>query len=134
MKALKLAALAAAIAAGAPALAQQDYPNKPVRWINPFPAGGATDTLSRLFCAKMAELTNQQWLVENKGGSGGNVGMEVVAQAAPDGHTLLMSYAGSHAINPALYKKLPFDPVKDFSTIALLGSAPLTTVVQKMGN
>ncbi|MPZ33718.1 MAG: hypothetical protein GEV13_22470 [Rhodospirillales bacterium] len=67
---------------------QGSYPNKAVRYINPFPAGGATDTLSRIFCAKMSELSGQQWVVENKGGSGGNVGMDALAQSPADGCTL----------------------------------------------
>ena len=83
-----VAGLAGAVAAPAISRAQGTYPNKPVRYINPFPAGGATDTLSRIFCAKMSELSGQQWIVENKGGSGGNVGMDALAQSAPDGYTL----------------------------------------------
>src|SRR6478736_4659153 len=79
---------AATLAAPALVVAQGTYPNKAVRYINPFPAGGATDTLSRLFCGKMSELSGQQWLVENKGGSGGNVGMEALMQSPPDGYTL----------------------------------------------
>ena len=99
---------AALVAAPAIVSAQGTYPSKPVRYINPFPAGGATDTLSRLFCAKMSELTGQQWLVENKGGSGGNVGMDALAQSAPDGYTLGLGGIASHAIAPTLYAKLPF--------------------------
>ena len=103
-----LAGLGGALAAPAIVSAQSAYPNKPVRYINPFPAGGATDTLSRIFCAKMAELTGQQWIVENKGGSGGNVGMDALAQSPADGYTLGLGGIASHAIAPTLYAKLPF--------------------------
>lgn len=92
----------------APAIvsAQSSYPNKSVRYINPFPAGGATDTLSRLFCAKLSELSGQHWIVENKGGSGGNVGMEALMQSPPDGYTLGLGGIASHAISPTLYANL----------------------------
>lgn len=117
---------AAAAAIGAPAIvaAQGTYPNKAVRYINPFPAGGATDTLSRLFCGKMSELSGQQWVVENKGGSGGNVGMEALMQSPADGYTLGLGGIASHAISPTLYAKLPFDAAKDFTGIAMLWSVP----------
>ena len=105
-----LAGLGGAFAAPAIVSAEAAYPSKPVRYINPFPAGGATDTLSRLFCAKMSELTGQQWLVENKGGSGGNVGMDALAQSAADGYSLGLGGIASHAIAPTLYAKLPFNP------------------------
>src|SRR5690606_14966661 len=80
--------IAGTLAAPAIVTAQGTYPNNTVRYINPFPAGGATDTLSRMFCAKLTEISGQQWIVENKGGSGGNVGMDALAQSAPDGYTL----------------------------------------------
>jgi Tripartite tricarboxylate transporter family receptor len=83
-----LAGLAGALATPTILQAENNYPRRTVRYINPFPAGGATDTLSRLFCAKMSELTGQQWIVDNTGGSGGNVGMDALAQLAPDGYTL----------------------------------------------
>jgi len=109
-----LAGLGGTLAGPAIVSAQGTYPTKPVRYINPFPAGGATDTLSRLFCAKMSELTGQQWLVENKGGSGGNVGMDALAQSAPDGYSLGLGGIASHAIAPTLYAKLPFKPAHRF--------------------
>lgn len=124
-----IASLAGMAAAPAIVRAQGTYPNKPVRWINPFPAGGATDTLSRLFCAKMAELTNQQWLVENKGGSGGNVGMDTLAQAVPDGYTLGLGGIASHAIAPTLYAKLPFNARTDFTFVSTIYQLPNMLVV-----
>ena len=78
--------------------AEGTYPNRPVRYINPYPAGGPTDTLSRLFCAKMTELTGQQWIVENRGGAGGNVGMDALAKSEPDGYTLGLGGIAAHAI------------------------------------
>lgn len=113
-----------ALAAPAIVSAQGIYPNKPVRWINPFPAGGATDTLSRLFCAKMAELTGQQWLVDNKGGSGGNVGMDALAQSPPDGYTLGLGGIASHAIAPTLYARLPFKVPDDFTFVSTIWQLP----------
>jgi tripartite-type tricarboxylate transporter receptor subunit TctC len=118
-----MAGLAGSVAAPAIVSAQGIYPNKPVRYINPFPAGGATDTLSRIFCAKMSELTGQQWIVENKGGSGGNVGMDALAQAAPDGYTLGL------AIAPTLYAKLPFNPRTDFTFVSTIWVLPNMLVV-----
>ena len=124
-----VAGLGGLIAAPAVLRAQSVYPNKPVRWINPFPAGGATDTLSRLFCAKMAELTGQQWLVENKGGSGGNVGMDTLAQSPADGYTLGLGGIASHAIAPTLYAKLPFNARTDFTFVSTIYQLPNMLVV-----
>jgi tripartite-type tricarboxylate transporter receptor subunit TctC len=119
-----LAGLAGAFAAPAIVSAEGTYPNKPVRYINPFPAGGPTDTLSRLFCAKMSELTGQQWIVDNKGGSGGNVGMDALAQSAPDGYTLGLGGISSHAISPTLYARLPFNPRTDFTFVSTIWQLP----------
>jgi len=108
---------------------QTDWPNRAVRYINPFPAGGATDTLSRLYCQKMTEITGQQWIVENRGGSGGNVGVDVVAKAPPDGYTLGLGGVASHAIAPTLYAKLPFDVNKDFTFVSNLWQLPNMLVI-----
>lgn len=105
------------------------YPNKPIRYINPFPAGGATDTLSRIFCAKMQELSGQQWIVENKGGSGGNVGMDALAQSSADGYTLGLGGIASHAIAPTLYAKLPFKVPDDFTFVSMMWQLPNMLVV-----
>ncbi len=119
-----LGGLTATVAAPAIVSAQGTYPNRTVRYINPFPAGGATDTLSRLLCAKMGELTGQQWVVENRSGSGGNVGMEALAQSAPDGYTLGLGGIASHAIAPTLYAKLPFNARTDFTFITTMWQLP----------
>ncbi|MBM3646682.1 MAG: tripartite tricarboxylate transporter substrate binding protein [Alphaproteobacteria bacterium] len=124
-----LGGLGGTLAAPAILSAQTTYPNKTVRYINPFPAGGATDTLSRLFCAKMAELTGQQWIVENRAGSGGNVGVEVLSQSAPDGYTLGLGGIASHAIAPTLYAKLPFNARTDFTFLTTLWQLPNMLVI-----
>ncbi|MCE2762421.1 MAG: tripartite tricarboxylate transporter substrate binding protein, partial [Acetobacteraceae bacterium] len=74
-----------------------DWPRRPVRYINPFPAGGSTDVLSRIYCARMSELTGQSFVVENRGGAGGNVGVDTVAKSAPDGYTIGLGGIASHA-------------------------------------
>ena len=79
-----------------------DWPRRPVRYINPFPAGGSTDVLSRIYCARMSELTGQSFVVENRGGAGGNVGVAAVARSAPDGYTIGLGGIVSHAIAPIL--------------------------------
>lgn len=94
----------------------QDYPSRPVRIIVPFAAGGSSDTISRIIAQKLTASVGQTFLVENRPGAGGNIGMDSVAKAAPDGYTLLFA-AGSLAVNVSLYSKLPFDPVKDFQPI-----------------
>ncbi|HEX2888248.1 tripartite tricarboxylate transporter substrate binding protein [Vineibacter terrae] len=120
-----LAALGGALAAPLVARAQEAWPTRTVRYINPFPAGGATDTLSRLYCQKMTELTGQQFVVENRGGSGGDVGVDVVAKAAPDGYTIGLGGIASHAISPTLKKgQLTFDPEKDFTFVTNLWWLP----------
>jgi tripartite-type tricarboxylate transporter receptor subunit TctC len=111
--------LAAALAAPAIARAQgAEWPSRAVRYINPYPPGGPTDTLSRIFCARMTELTGQQFVVENRSGSGGNVGSDAVAKSAPDGYTLGLGGIASHAIAPTLYRTLPFDAARDFTFVS----------------
>ncbi len=118
-------ALAAPFILGSAARAQAAWPTKPVRYINPYPAGGATDTLSRLFCASMTDLTGQQWVVDNRGGGGGDIGVEMVARSEPDGYTLGLGGIASHAISPTLKAgKLPFDASKDFTFITNIWSLP----------
>jgi len=104
--------------------AQDRYPSKPVRIVVSFSAGGPTDTVARVMGAKMAELLGQQFLVENKVGAGGNLGADLVAKAPPDGYTLLMATVSTHAINPGLYKKMPYDAVRDFAPIGQVGVTP----------
>ena len=122
--------LASPMIASGIARAQADWPTKSVRYINLFPAGGATDVLSRIVCQELSELTGQQFLVENKGGSGGNVGADAIAKAAPDGYTVGLYSIASHAISPTLYAKLPFDADKDFTPIGMLWSVPNLLVVK----
>ena len=116
------APLAAPMVASGIARAADDWPNKPVRYINVFPPGGPTDTLSRIVCNELAELTGQQFIVENKSGSGGNIGTDVIAKSAPDGYTIGLYTIASQSIAPTLYAKLSFDVAKDFTAIAMLWS------------
>ncbi len=102
----------------------QAYPNKPIRLIVPYSTGSTTDVLGRLYAQKLGEALGQTIIVENKAGAGGNIAGEAVARAAPDGYTITLSTSAVHATNPALYGKLPFDTLKDFSHITLLASAP----------
>jgi len=108
--------------------AQDNFPNKPVKILVPQTPGGASDTLARIVALKLSEKWGQPVVVENRAGAGGNVGMEVVANSPADGYTLLMSYVGTHAINGALYKKLPFDSEKDFAPVATLATLPFVAV------
>ena len=123
-------ALAAPMLASGVARAADDWPNKPVRYINVFPPGGPTDTLSRIVCHELSELTGQQFIVENKSGSGGNVGTDAIAKAAPDGYTIGLYTIASQSIAPTLYAKLPFDVDKDFTGIAMLWSVPNMLMVR----
>ena len=118
---LGLAMLAATLAL--PALAQS-WPNKPVRIVVPFAAGGTTDILARAIAPELSKAFSQQFIVDNRAGAGGNVGAEIVAHSPPDGYTLLMGTVGTHGINKALYGKLPYDPIKDFAPITLVAGVP----------
>ena len=131
-RALALAggAFAAPVLASGIARAADDWPTKPVKYINSFPAGGPTDVLSRIACQKLSEMTGQQFIVENKGGSGGNVGADAIAHAAPDGYTIGLYSVASHAIAPTLYAKLPYDAAKDFTAISMLWSLPNLLIVR----
>jgi tripartite-type tricarboxylate transporter receptor subunit TctC len=124
-------ALAAPMLAAGVARAADEWPTKPVRYINIFPAGGPTDVLSRIVCQKLSELTGQQFIVENKGGSGGNVGADAIAHSTPDGYTLGLMSVSSHAIATTLYAKLPFNADKDFTPISMLWSLPNLLIVRK---
>ncbi|WP_416049752.1 Bug family tripartite tricarboxylate transporter substrate binding protein [Cupriavidus basilensis] len=113
----------------APAQAADPYPNKPIRLVVPFPAGGTTDILARAVAAELSKLQGWNVVVDNRPGAGGNIGTDMVAKAAPDGYTLLMGTVGTHGINQSLYGKLPFDPVKDFTPITEVASVPNVLVV-----
>ncbi len=116
--------LIAALTTGVtPALAQTSaYPHKPIRLILPYPPGGGSDTIARPFARKMTENIGQQVIVDNRGGAGGNIGMETAARAAPDGYTIVMGLTAQLAVNPGLYQKLPYDPARDFEPITLLAN------------
>lgn len=127
MRRTLLAACAAVLFSGA-ALAQ-DYPSRPVKIIVPFPAGGSNDIIARIVAQKLTERNGQTFLVENRGGAGGNLGAETVASAEADGYTLLLTAPPPLTINGSLYKKLPFDPAKAFAPVALIASVPIVLVV-----
>jgi tripartite-type tricarboxylate transporter receptor subunit TctC len=120
---IALGASAAALAV-LPAAAQSNWPNKPVRIVVPFAAGGTTDILARAIAPELSKAFGQQFIVDNRAGAGGNVGAEIVARSPADGYTLLMGTVGTHGINRALYEKLPFDPIKDFAPITLVAGVP----------
>jgi tripartite-type tricarboxylate transporter receptor subunit TctC len=120
--------LCCALAAG-PAGAQQSYPSKPVRMVLPYPPGGGSDTIGRPLAQKLTESLGQQVVVENRGGANGNIGMEHVARATPDGYTIVFALTAQLAINPGLYSRVPYDPVKDFAPITLLGTGAYILVV-----
>jgi tripartite-type tricarboxylate transporter receptor subunit TctC len=117
-------AFAAPMIASGIARAADDWPTKPVRYINVFPPGGPTDTLSRIVCHQLSEMTGQQFIVENKAGSGGNIGTDAIAHAAPDGYTIGLYTIASQSIAPTLYAKLPYDVEKDFTAVAMLWTVP----------
>ncbi len=125
-----LAALFLAIAF-TPAFAQDKFPEKPIRLVVPFAAGGPTDVMARLVAAKMSESMGQQIMVENKLGAGGTIAATEVARSAPDGYTLMFHNVSTAAINLHLYKKLPYDPIKDFQPISRLADIPNVMIINK---
>jgi len=131
-----LGALALGAAWRAPALAQvtapttaHGWPERPIRLIVPFPAGGGTDVISRQLAERMAANTGWTIVVENRAGAGGNIGLDAVAKAAPDGYTIGMGQASNLAVNPALFARMPYDPLKDFAPISSIASQGLVVVV-----
>jgi len=114
-----------------PALAQ-DWPNKPVKFVSPYPPGGSVDPLARLLGAKLGDSLKQNFIVENRTGASGVIGTDYVAKSAPDGYTFVFIF-DTHAVHQALNPKIPFDPVKDFEPVMIIGSAPMaiTTGAQK---
>lgn len=111
-----------------PAWSQSGYPNKPVRWIVPWPPGGGADTLTRILSPRLAEALGQQIIVDNRGGAAGNIGAEMTAKSAPDGYTIAFAYSGTHSINPHIYSKLTFKE-SDFAPVIWLSSVPQVLVV-----
>ncbi|WP_312301417.1 Bug family tripartite tricarboxylate transporter substrate binding protein [Diaphorobacter nitroreducens] len=107
------------------ALAQPAYPSKPIRLIVPFPPGGGTDMIARTVAQKLADQNQWNVVVDNRPGAGGNLGVDAAAKSAPDGYTLVMGQTSNLAINPSLYAKLPYDPLKDLVPVALVSSSPI---------
>jgi tripartite-type tricarboxylate transporter receptor subunit TctC len=130
MRGIRIVVVAVALSFGVIAVAQaQDYPNQPVKVVVPFPAGGGTDALARWFAKGLEAKFGQPFVVENRAGSGTTLGAGFVARAAPDGYTLMLGTSSTYAIAPNVYKKVPFDPVKDFAPIALVAEVPFVLVV-----
>ncbi|MEO6410613.1 MAG: tripartite tricarboxylate transporter substrate binding protein [Burkholderiaceae bacterium] len=125
---LLAAAAGSAVLPGA-SLAQDAWPTKPVRIVVPFAPAGTTDILARAIAPELSRVFGQPFVVDNKPGAGGNIGADAVAKSAPDGYTLLMGTVGTHAINPALYPKMPYDHVKDFVPITLVAGVPNVLVM-----
>lgn len=126
---LLAATVGAACVLAAPSFAQDKWPSKPITYVVPFPAGGTTDVLARLIAQKLGPALGTTVVVENRAGAGGNIGSDFVAKSAPDGYTILGGTISSHAINVSLYPKLPYDPVKSFAPVALIGTNANVLVV-----
>jgi len=107
----------------------QDYPTQPVRFVVPYAAGGGTDAMARFFAKGLEQRLGQPFIVENRAGSGTTIGANFVAKASPDGHTILLGTSSTYAIAVSLYKKLPYDPTKDFAPLALVAQVPFALVV-----
>jgi tripartite-type tricarboxylate transporter receptor subunit TctC len=119
----------AAALAAAPAFAQDTWPSQNIRLIVPFPPGAANDTLGRAVADQLSPRLGKPIIVDNRSGAGGSIGSNVVARSAPDGYTLLLGHIGTLAVNPAIYPKLPYDPVKDFEAVAMIASVTNVMVV-----
>ena len=120
----------AAFAASRPAIAQGQWnPDRPIRLVVPFAPGGSTDVTARLVAEAIAPRLGQPVVIENRPGAGGNIGSEAVARAAPDGHTLVMGTSSTHATNPALYRNLPYQPLRDFAPVSQVAFIPNLLVV-----
>src|SRR5437868_674651 len=121
--------IAASAAAPSIAVAQTTWPSKPIRWIVNFPPAGAADILSRTLAEYFGNRFGQPIIVENKPGAGGLLGADIVAKARGDAHIVMMSSAASHGIGPVLYKEVPYDPLRDFTHIHLVGTFPTVLAV-----
>jgi tripartite-type tricarboxylate transporter receptor subunit TctC len=120
---------ALAVVATLSGAAAQDYPNRPITLVVPFPPGGSTSIVARIIGEKMSEQLGQQVVIDNRGGAGGTIGSRAVSRSAPDGYTILLGYTGTLAIGPSLYPNVGYDPRKDFAPIGLIGHAPNSLVV-----
>jgi tripartite-type tricarboxylate transporter receptor subunit TctC len=121
---------AAALCAMTLAATAQDYPTKPIKLIVPFPPAGGTDIMARVVAQKLAENTKWNVVVDNRAGAGGNIGVDATAKSAPDGYTIVMGQTSNLAINPTLFKDLPYDPLKDLAPVVLVGSGPIAIAVR----
>ncbi|MGO4303428.1 MULTISPECIES: Bug family tripartite tricarboxylate transporter substrate binding protein [unclassified Cupriavidus] len=130
-KAAILALLGGAVLSGAVEAQPQAYPNKPIRMVVPYAAGGAADITARVVGQKMAETLGVPVVVENRGGANGNIGTDAVAKAAPDGYTLLLVASGPIVVNPSLYAKVPYDPIKDLAPVSQITTYQYALVVAK---
>ena len=133
-KMTRLAILLAALLGIAIPAAAQDYPNRPITLVVPFPPGGSTSIVARIVADKLAEGLGQSIVIDNRGGAGGTVGTRAVAKSAPDGYTLVLGYTGTLAIGPNLYPNAGYDPRKDFAAVGRIGTAPNTLVVHPSFN
>ena len=126
-----LGALVAAIAgfSAAPALAQADFPNQPIKWVVPYPPGGGTDIFARTLADSMKNTLNQPLIIDNRPGASTNIGAEATVRAPADGYTIMSGDNASMAFNEHLFKKLPYSPAKDFTYIGAIGRWPLVLVV-----
>jgi tripartite-type tricarboxylate transporter receptor subunit TctC len=113
------------------AQSSNDWPTKPIRFIVPYPPGGPLDTIARVLAEQVKPTLGQSVIVENRPGAGGNIGADLIAKAQPDGYTLVMGAVATHAINPALYSKIPYDAVRDFAPVALVASVPNVLIINK---
>ncbi len=119
-----LAAFVLTMPAGA-----QDYPSRPIRWIVPFPPGGPTDTLSRILAARLGDVWKPGIVIENKGGAAGAIGTDLAAKAPPDGYTIQLGTQSTNGSNKIFYPNLPYDPIRDFEALTLLGTACMALVI-----
>src|SRR5580704_12248106 len=115
--------------AAAPAAAQSDWPSRPIRLIVPFTPGSSSDIVARIVAQKLGERLKQQVFVENRVGASGNLGSEAVARAEPDGYTMGLANASTHAVAPSLSSRLGYDPARDFAPVSMLGSSPFVLSV-----
>jgi tripartite-type tricarboxylate transporter receptor subunit TctC len=134
MKRIFASAVAIALLVLVASAVAQTYPTKPIKLIVPFPPGGGTDIIARTIAQKLQETQKWTVVVENKPGAGGNLGVEAAAKSAPDGYTMVLGQTSNLAINPSLYAKLPYDPLKDLSLIAVVAQAPVVLVARADSN
>jgi tripartite-type tricarboxylate transporter receptor subunit TctC len=129
MRFLRYCLAGIAVAFAMQPIAAQAYPDKPIRLVVPFPPGGGTDALARQVASQISSQKGWTFVIENRPGAGGNLGVDQAAKAAPDGYTLVIGQTSNRAINPTLYSKLPYDPERDLTPIGLVAEAPLVLVV-----